>query len=438
MSAGREAPYTETGRAWSPPQKVAYSKGMTTGLPARVAICAVILTAQAQPLRADRRAAGPAGAVRDGSRRPQRGDPRAPSGRGDRSLRGRSGPVAVGRVVRGHLRDRHDDGPEQAGLRYLPERSVGRRGCRRDRQREDRANRGHGRPRPSQFRRRRRRGEERSRVPREGHAIDRGPDDVRGSVVPRRGGRARPGQGAGREPRARADPSARSGAPALGCAVAAEHDRRRTSARANPSRSSSRSRSRSIPPRSRRARLAMLECGSTSSIAVRSDRSTASRSAITSSRSSVPTILTTGTPKRIDHPTTVPLKPIDATPDVQVKRARLALSRAQAQHDDAARAAAMKQLATLLGVGDAVMISKRPDGALQWETWRDRAPGFSAPQAYTTDQKPDDILEGLGPLHSRRRRGSSVHRSASCRSRSTRLGIASAGSRRRSRPASSP
>jgi hypothetical protein len=112
-----------------------------------------------------------------------------------------------------------------------------------------------------------------------------------------------------------------------------------------------------------------------------------------------PTILTTGTPKRIDHPTTVPLKPVDATPDVQVKRARLALSRAQAQRDDAARAAAMKQLATLLGVGDAVMISKRPDGTLQWETWRDRAPGFSAPQAYTTDQKPDDILEGLGPLH---------------------------------------
>jgi hypothetical protein len=112
-----------------------------------------------------------------------------------------------------------------------------------------------------------------------------------------------------------------------------------------------------------------------------------------------PTILTTGTPKRISGPTTVPLNPIDARPDDQVRRARLALSRAQAQHDDAARAAAMKQLATLLDVGDAVMISESPDGTLQWETWRDRAPGFSAPQAYTTDQKPDDILEGLGPLH---------------------------------------
>jgi hypothetical protein len=112
-----------------------------------------------------------------------------------------------------------------------------------------------------------------------------------------------------------------------------------------------------------------------------------------------PTILTTGTPRRISGPTTVPLNPIDARPEDQVRRARLALSRAQAQHDDAARAAAMKRLATLLGVGDAVMISKRPDGALQWETWRDRAPGFSAPQAYTKDQKPDDILEGLGPLH---------------------------------------
>ncbi|MEP6863960.1 MAG: hypothetical protein ABJE66_25255 [Deltaproteobacteria bacterium] len=111
-----------------------------------------------------------------------------------------------------------------------------------------------------------------------------------------------------------------------------------------------------------------------------------------------PTILTDGAPKRIDGPTTVRLKPADATPETQVSRARLALAHAQAQHDDAARASAIKQLATLLGVGDAVMISKRPDGTLQWETWRDRAPGFTAPQAYT-DQKPDDILEGLGPLH---------------------------------------
>ena len=112
-----------------------------------------------------------------------------------------------------------------------------------------------------------------------------------------------------------------------------------------------------------------------------------------------PTIMTDGAAKRVDGPTTVPVTLASAPPETQVKRARLALSRAQAKHDDAARAAAIKQLATLLGVGDAVMISKRPDGTLQWETWRDRAPGFSAPQSYSTDQKPDDILEGLGPLH---------------------------------------
>jgi hypothetical protein len=81
-----------------------------------------------------------------------------------------------------------------------------------------------------------------------------------------------------------------------------------------------------------------------------------------------PTIVTDGAPQRIAGPTTVRLKPADATPETQVSRARLALSRAQAQHDDAARASAIKQLATLLGVGDAVMISKRPDGTLQWET----------------------------------------------------------------------
>ncbi|MEO6774690.1 MAG: hypothetical protein ABI467_17075 [Kofleriaceae bacterium] len=110
------------------------------------------------------------------------------------------------------------------------------------------------------------------------------------------------------------------------------------------------------------------------------------------------TLVTDGAPQKVTGPTTVVLAPAAATPDREVSRARLALSRAQAQHDDAARAGAMKQLAALLGVGDAVMISKRPDGTLQWETWRDRAPGFSAPKAYT-DQQPGDILEGLGPLH---------------------------------------
>lgn len=92
----------------------------------------------------------------------------------------------------------------------------------------------------------------------------------------------------------------------------------------------------------------------------------------------------------------VPIDDAPASDAVKVKRARLALSRAQAKGDDAARASAMKQLADLLGIHDAVLVSKRADGKLQWETWRDRAPGFSAPQMYT-NQKPAEILEPLVP-----------------------------------------
>jgi hypothetical protein len=95
---------------------------------------------------------------------------------------------------------------------------------------------------------------------------------------------------------------------------------------------------------------------------------------------------------------TIGIPEVEADDPLKVQRTRRALARAQAAHDDVARAGAMKRMADLLGVGDAVMISKRPDGKLQWETWRDRAPGFSAPQAYT-NQKPEDMLEGLAPVH---------------------------------------
>ena len=63
--------------------------------------------------------------------------------------------------------------------------------------------------------------------------------------------------------------------------------------------------------------------------------------------------------------------------ELQVERARKALA---ALPDDAvARAGAMQQLAQLLGVHDAVLIWKRAlDGKLLVQTWRDRAPGFSA------------------------------------------------------------
>src|SRR5262249_11821856 len=98
----------------------------------------------------------------------------------------------------------------------------------------------------------------------------------------------------------------------------------------------------------------------------------------------------------VNAATTVEIEGAPASDELKVKRARLALSRAQAQGDDAARAGAMKQLAGILGVGDAVMISKRADGRLQWETWRDRAPGFSAPREITV-QTPDELIAPLAP-----------------------------------------
>jgi hypothetical protein len=105
---------------------------------------------------------------------------------------------------------------------------------------------------------------------------------------------------------------------------------------------------------------------------------------------------TTGVAVRVAGKTQVEISDAPAPPALQVQRTRLALSRAVTSHDDAARAGAIQELASLLGVGDVVMISKRPDGKLQYETWRDRAPGFSAPQMYT-DQKPETLLEGLAP-----------------------------------------
>ncbi|CAN5547865.1 hypothetical protein BH11MYX1_BH11MYX1_42380 [soil metagenome] len=106
---------------------------------------------------------------------------------------------------------------------------------------------------------------------------------------------------------------------------------------------------------------------------------------------------TWGEPHDLIGTTILVVKDDPADNHQKVARARLALSRAQASGDDVARAGAMHQLATLLGVGDAVMISKRPDHRIQWETWRDRAPGFSAPKEFTT-QRPEEMIEGLsGP-----------------------------------------
>jgi hypothetical protein len=83
----------------------------------------------------------------------------------------------------------------------------------------------------------------------------------------------------------------------------------------------------------------------------------------------------------------------DASPDLKIQRARFTLAKAP---DPAARAGAMLELARLLDVHDAVLIDER-DGALEIQTWRDRAPGFSELVAYH-DQKPTDLLLPLaGP-----------------------------------------
>jgi len=105
---------------------------------------------------------------------------------------------------------------------------------------------------------------------------------------------------------------------------------------------------------------------------------------------------TLGKPVVVKGPVTIPIDDGILGEDRLVKRARLALSRAQAKHDDIGRASAMSELAKVLGVGDVVMISKR-DGKLQWETWRDRAPGFSPPRDYIATTKPEELLEGIAP-----------------------------------------
>jgi hypothetical protein len=99
-------------------------------------------------------------------------------------------------------------------------------------------------------------------------------------------------------------------------------------------------------------------------------------------------------------PASAPIEIADAPASVEIRieRARLVLARAP---DEAARAAAMKQLADLLDVHDAVLISKNADDKLVIQTWRDLPPdeckvnphcGFSKFRIHT-DEKPIDILE---------------------------------------------
>jgi hypothetical protein len=76
----------------------------------------------------------------------------------------------------------------------------------------------------------------------------------------------------------------------------------------------------------------------------------------------------------------------------KVVRYRMALAQAQ---DPAARATAMTALATFVHVHDAVLLSAA-NGKIIWQTWRDRAPGFSALKELGHDN-PIEILKQLAP-----------------------------------------
>ena len=108
-----------------------------------------------------------------------------------------------------------------------------------------------------------------------------------------------------------------------------------------------------------------------------------------------PDLVTAGQIVRADHDVTVTIASQVAPEELQVKRARKAL--AKLPDDAVARAGAMKQLAALLGVHDAVLIWKRKaDRRLLVQTWRDRAPGFSALREHGSEPA-RDLLAPLAP-----------------------------------------
>lgn len=77
----------------------------------------------------------------------------------------------------------------------------------------------------------------------------------------------------------------------------------------------------------------------------------------------------------------------------EIKRARRALKTAP---DPTARAAAMQNLARLVGVRDAVLLSES-NGKTIVQTWRDQAPGFSALRELKDKDKPEELLAPFLP-----------------------------------------
>jgi hypothetical protein len=101
---------------------------------------------------------------------------------------------------------------------------------------------------------------------------------------------------------------------------------------------------------------------------------------------------TRGQQVNVPATTMIEIEPAPASEERKVERARIELALSK---DAASRAGAMKKLAGLLGVGDAVLI-EMADGKLLVQTWRDRAPGFSGKVAYE-EGKAGELLVPLAP-----------------------------------------
>ena len=87
----------------------------------------------------------------------------------------------------------------------------------------------------------------------------------------------------------------------------------------------------------------------------------------------------------------IPAAPISTT--VKLRRFRAALAHAP---DSAAHAARMQQLARLVAVHDAVLLSVVNDKIIV-QTWREPEPGFSALRELGPRQTPLDLLTPLAP-----------------------------------------
>jgi hypothetical protein len=90
---------------------------------------------------------------------------------------------------------------------------------------------------------------------------------------------------------------------------------------------------------------------------------------------------------------TVEIRDDQAPPRIKIRRARVAMRNAV---DPAARAVAMKTLAQLVKVGDAVLLSVSKNDKIIVQTWRDQAPGFAALSEYK-GEKAIELLEPLAP-----------------------------------------